>query len=329
MNGPPPPLPAEGLTSGRLCAITSYFNPGRFRSLLRNFEVFSAHLRRANIPLIAVECSFDERPFELPVGPGVLHVRTKDVLWLKEHLLNFAIDRMPICYENVAWLDCDVLFCSKTWVADAEAALRNAPVVQLFEKAIRLPPGTVVFRGVGDQLASAGAVCSADPTRIKGDRTQHGCTGFAWAARRDFLRSVRLYEGCVIGGADHLMAHAFFGDWNSECVLKTTGGRSAMFEHYQNWAESAFRATQGTVGVVSGELLHLWHGHPTNRRYLRRWKDLREFGFDPCADVDWTKSPPCWAHNRRDMAEWAKAYFLSRREDSLVSDPLSATTFHF
>lgn len=314
--------------SGRFCAVTCYFNPGGFISQRRNMELFSARLRQARIPLITVECAFDERPFELLERPDVIQVRTTDVLWLKEHLLNLAIDRIPDCYDNVAWLDCDVLFSSKTWAADAEAALREAQVVQLFEKAIRLPPRAVTFQGVGDQLPSVAAVCSADPTRIEGDRTQHGHTGFAWAARRDFLRSVRLYEGCVIGGADHLMAHAFFGEWRSECVRQVLGS-GKMFDHYQRWAESAFRATQGRVGVIPGELLHLWHGHPSNRRYLRREKELEDFAFDPDTDVDWSKSPPCWASHRRDMAEWARAYFLFRDEDSFAPDPASATRFHF
>lgn len=328
MSATPPHLPANESPSGRFCAVTCYFNPGGYNSLRRNLELFSAGLRHARIPLITVECSFGERPFELPSGSQVVQVRTKDVLWLKEHLLNLAIDRIPDCYDNVAWLDCDVLFSSNTWAADAEAALREAHVVQLFGRAIRLPPGTVAYQGVGDQLISAAAVCSADPTRIKGDRTQHGYTGFAWAARRDFLRSVRLYEGCVIGGADHLMTHAFFGDWHSECVHQVLGS-GGMYDHYRNWAERAFGATRGKVGVVPGEVLHLWHGHPTNRRYLRRQKELEDFAFDPRTDLDWSKSPPCWASHRRDMADWARTYFLSRKEDSFAPDPASATRFRF
>lgn len=328
MTNNAPYSPTKQSPAGRLCAVTCYFNPGGFTSKRRNLELFSSRLRQAEIPLITVECSFDERPFELPERPDVFRVRTADVLWLKEHLLNFAIDRVPDCYDSVAWLDCDVLFSSNTWAAGAEAALREAHVVQLFERAIRLPPGAVAFQGVGDQLSGAAAVCSADPTRIRGDRTQHGHTGFAWAARRDFLRSVRLYEGCVIGGADHLMAHAFLGHWRSECVLQVLGS-GAMFDHYQKWAEGAFGATQGRVGVVPGEVLHLWHGDPTNRRYLRREQELQSLAFDPLTDVDWSKSPPCWASHRRDLAEWAKAYFLLRKEDSLTPDPASATRFHF
>lgn len=280
------------------------------------------------VPLVTVECSFGEQPFELPDGPNVLRVRASKILWLKEHLLNFAINRIPDSFDMVAWLDCDILFCSQAWAVETEAALHHAQVVQLFEKAIRLPPGATTFRGIGDRLTSTAAICSVDSTRIKGGRTEHGCTGFAWAARRDFLRSIRLYEGCVIGGADHLMAHAFYGDWQSDCVLQTIG-HSEMYHHYRYWAERAFAATQGKVGVVPGDVLHLWHGHPTNRRYIRRWKQLREFRFNPYTDVDWSKFPPCWSAHRGDLAEWAKNYFLSRKEDSLAFDPESGTRFLF
>lgn len=328
MAANPPHLPMDKSPSGRFCAVTCYFNPAGFISQRRNMELFSARLRQARIPLITVECAFNERPFELLELPDVFQVRTTDVLWLKEHLLNFAIERIPDCYDNVAWLDCDVLFPSTTWAADAERALREAQVVQLFERAIRLPPGAMAFQGVGDQLSGVAAVWSADPTQIRGDRTKHGHTGFAWAARRDFLRSVRLYEGCVIGGADHLMAHAFLGQWRTECVRQVLGS-GAMFDHYEKWAERAFEATQGRVGVVPGEVLHLWHGDPTNRRYLRREKELQSLALDPRTDVDWSKSPPCWASHRRDLAKWAQTYFLSRKEDSLTPDPISETRFRF
>ena len=71
--------PARGLW-----AITSYFNPSRYRRKLENYRVFRERLA---VPLIAVEHDVEGR-FEL--GPGdadvLVRVAGGDVLWQKERV---------------------------------------------------------------------------------------------------------------------------------------------------------------------------------------------------------------------------------------------------
>src|SRR5262245_14756207 len=93
-----------------LWVVTAYFNPAGFRSRRRNFDLFRERIAAAGLPLVAVECSFDGRPFELPPGPGVRHLLGRDVMWQKERLLNVAIAGLPAECRKVAWLDADVLF---------------------------------------------------------------------------------------------------------------------------------------------------------------------------------------------------------------------------
>ena len=71
-----------------------------------------------------------------------------------------------------------------------------------------------------------------------------------------------LYDVAVGGNADHLMAHAFCGEFHSECLtLKTYGTENEeYFEHYLRWAQPAWKIVHGRLGFVPGAAFHLWHG---------------------------------------------------------------------
>jgi hypothetical protein len=87
----------------QLWAITSFFNPSGYNRRLENYRIFRAHL---NIPLIAVELSFDGR-FALADSDAdiVIRIYGTDVMWQKERLLNIAAARLPDNCRNLAWLD--------------------------------------------------------------------------------------------------------------------------------------------------------------------------------------------------------------------------------
>ena len=118
-------------------AITAYFNPAGFRRRYANYRVFRKAL---GLPLLAVEWSPDGR-FELTESDAerVIRVSGGDLMWQKERLLNIAIAGLPADCEEVAWLDCDVVFSDTRWIADTLGALQQAVVVQLFTKVVHLP----------------------------------------------------------------------------------------------------------------------------------------------------------------------------------------------
>ena len=96
-----------------LWAITSYFNPVGYASRLRNYRIFRANLAP---PLAAVELSLNGQ-FELRRDDAeiVVQIAGGDVLWQKERLLNVALGRLPADCDQVAWLDCDVIFAAQDW----------------------------------------------------------------------------------------------------------------------------------------------------------------------------------------------------------------------
>src|SRR2546428_4115978 len=122
-----------------LWAVTSYFNPSRYRTRLANYRMFRAHLK---VPLVTVEASFDGH-FEL--GPGDAEIlvqrRAQAVLWQKERLLNVALDVLPPECTDVAWIDCDVIFTADDWPERARDALRMNSLIHLFSERANLGQG--------------------------------------------------------------------------------------------------------------------------------------------------------------------------------------------
>ena len=240
-------------------------------------------------------------------------------MWQKERLLNLLVSRLPERYTKVAWLDADILFERASWASEASRLLDEYAVVQPYSHAFRLRPGQTSYAGKGDPWLSHAAVRNAMPAVARhGPYWAHGHPGYAWAARRDVLDVVGLYDAAVMGTADDLMAHAFGGDFVSECLRRTFLGNTAYLEHYRQWAESAFDLVRGRVGVVEGAALHLWHGELANRGYGTRRVDLVSLGYDPVrhlrvnADGMWR-----WSSAASLIRDTCAAYFASRREDQI------------
>lgn len=303
-----------------LCVIACYFNWYRYRTRAQNLRVFVESLRRAKIRLVIIECTNVAGQFELTAGRNVIQVLSESMAWQKERLLNIALQYIPKRYTKIAWIDADVLFESATWAQDASMLLDRSVVVQLFEHAVRLPPNPLPGSSFGDHYRSFASVYKSHPqVMLNGVYDQHGHTGFAWAARRDFLEAHGFYDVCVAGSGDHAMAHAFCGDWESPCMVRSFG-TGAMMEHFARWCNQMYGDVRAQLGVVPGRILHLWHGSVENRRYGIRSKEIVKMGFNPFEDLI-LNDFGCWewSAHREDLKQWGNQYFLARREDELCS----------
>jgi hypothetical protein len=300
-----------------LGVVAAYFNPCGYSTKERNLAHFAEPLLRAGIPLIVAEAVFDEGPFSLPENVPGLRVRARDVMWQKERLLNLAIAALPSTCTKVAWLDADVLFERSDWAVETSQLLERFPVVQPFAEVVRLPRGHDRFLGEGERWESFAQVYAREPQLLmNGDFARHGHTGFAWAARRDVLAKNGLYDACIAGSGDHMMAHAFCGDWESRCIARIIGSNNKHLAFFRTWSRGLYKDVRARVSAVPGRLVHLWHGEMANRRYVLRNQELAAFGFDPAGDVK-VGASGCWewSSDKRDLHQWARRYFELRRED--------------
>lgn len=313
--------------------ITCYFNPEGYRSRIENFAIFARAMHRRRIPLYAAEAVFPDQQSTISKYAQTLTVRCEAVLWQKESLLNLLLRQLDDSYEAVVWCDADVLFEEPFWFKRLGPALAKYAVVQPFSEALRLPRGARRATGNAERFASFGAVYAQEPQLLlRGDFAAHGHTGFAWAARREVLAGKGLYDAMIAGSGDHVMAHAFAGDFSSRCIRRIMADNEPHIAHFARWANQVYPQVRGRLGFLPGRLLHLWHGETEHRRYVERNRELAAFGFNPERHLErdarglwtWRRSNPglravlerlAGGARRRNMSDWAKNYFASRRED--------------
>lgn len=321
--------------SAPLWAITSYYNPARYRRRRLNFHAFRRHLA---VPLLAIELSPDGRgELDDDEADIVLRLRGDDRIWQKERLLNLGMQHLPPHVSHVAWIDADLIFADPDWSDRARAALdRDGGMVQLFDTALHLAesvdpdmpfearepmelafaPGYSIGRAMREgcfaQLAndwgkrSAGQPVSTDAYNV---------FGFAWAARRDVVTAAGLYDSNVIGGGDAIVAFAHVGQL--EQFLVSRPYTEAHREHIRRWVARARDAgLLAHMGDVPQTAWHLWHGAIANRNYVTRYQVLVDHDYDPARDIVIEPEQPLrWADPGSAMANAVARYFFERRED--------------
>lgn len=223
--------------------------------------------------------------------------------------------------KYVAWLDCDIVFDNPKWARDLVQVLRKHPIAQVFETCLRLENGNVVG-AIPDIATSCAAVMRDNPEALKVERYDaHGHTGYGWAMRREIFDEVGLYESAVSGSADHFMFHAIYGE-TGFCVCNALMHDQRQISHLEAWNRRFFEKVQGSLGVVPGNIRHLWHGDAVDRRYFLRMHDLTRAGFDPWCDLKKKPGSPLeWADSldKPELKNYFANYFASRREDGVTA----------
>lgn len=161
-------------------------------------------------------------------------------------------------------------------------------IVQPFEYGIHLDKGFHPYQS--DALDTMKVYCKFEPEAIpRADRRVwrsfaanyeektfweheeydfHGHVGFARGCRREVLEALELYERALIGGADHIIAHACVCQIGHSCIRKAwvdVEDQAAIEEHSVN----LYARTIGGLGYVQEDLYHLWHGELKDREYLK------------------------------------------------------------
>jgi len=231
------------LSHDEAVVISCYFNPKKSEYRKNLFLKFYDTIKHVNHRII--ECAIGEDSFDLPEDPFIKRVRTQNLLWHKEGLLNIIIKELPPQFQFIFWIDGDILFKNQNWIVDGVAKLSTGySIVQPFEYCIHLEKDEIEPTSLN--LEEAKALCNtAEATipraerrvwrsfaanyetnkvlRESQDYDVHGHVGFAWGSTRELLTSEGvsgLYDKALCGGADHIMAHACVGQIPHCCITK-------------------------------------------------------------------------------------------------------------
>jgi hypothetical protein len=302
-------------------ALTTYYNPVRYKRRLSNYRIFRNNL---HMPLVAVELSFDGE-FELTKDDADVLVQISGgaVLWQKERLLNIALQSVPSDVEDIAWLDCDIVFERNDWAKETVSQLNERyNVVQLFSKAVYLNQEDTKSSLSGDvdsYRTIPGLVSVYDENNSPLDRHPSSADGgivynpgLAWAAKKEIFAKHGFYDLAIVGGTGLYLACSYYG--KMKALIEMHAINKARTENYLKWADPLHRMVAGKVGFISGSIFHLWHGDLINRNYKNRFKLLAD--FNPQTDVYIGENGAWyWTNPDSTLAQELKAYFLNRRED--------------
>jgi hypothetical protein len=306
-----------------LYAIIVVSNPLMFR---RRYELHNAFMRRMEaekgvVPYV-VECAFGERPHEVTCAsnPRHIQVRTTDMIWHKEALINIGVSRLPADWRYMAWIDGDIAFQNEHWASDTIHALQHHPVVQLFQTAADLGSDDRIIK-VYDGLAWSvqsrildwmrnGKACEADPCEYD----VPGHCGYAWACTRAAWEAMggALLEVGILGSGDRHMAYA----WLGKAAFSIPKGVHPNYREIVMAYEARCASFGGMLGYVRGNIVHYWHGKKADRRYAERWRVLERHNFDPLRDV--TKNGNgvvVFTSTKPRLRTAIAAYFTCRSED--------------
>ena len=265
--------------------ISCFFNPQNSPYRLKAFNKFYDSIKHMNH--LILECVIGEAKPQLPENENIQRVYTENLLWHKESLLNLAVSKLPAKYKYIFWVDADVIFTNLNWLRDSVVEFKaGAAILQPFEYCVHLDRDEVEPKFNYEENKKYASIPVANQRMWRSfcanyvdshnncesnNYDVHGHVGFAWGATRELLERVPLYDKALIGGADHIIAHAAAGQIPHSCINKSfTEDLDAVYD----WSKRFYAEAQGKIAYTKGDLFHLWHGDIEKRQYLKRIKEF-------------------------------------------------------
>ncbi len=290
-----------------VAVISVFFNPAGYRLPVENFRKFYRSLREQSIEFRGVEAAFGDGPFYVADLPGVEAVRTADVMWQLERMVNHMIAGLPDRFTKVLWLDTDIFFENPDWFREASEALDQHLIVQPYEEAVWL----TAEGGEQKRIKGMVAAMNGSPRENLDPLRMH--PGFAWGARRELLARHGVPDFCIVGGNDRIFANGIYDlEWTREMSYFPM----PLQRRIRDWTKAFVADARDRATWLQGAVYHLWHGTRANRKYQVRNIPLLKHNFDPAVDVRIGEDGAWhWATDKPALHEEVREYFFARRDD--------------
>lgn len=302
----------------KLYVVTCVFNPAEYESRYRLYREFKKYIEQFdNVVLVTVELAIGNQEFAVTDSEANfdIQLRTDQIYWNKENLINIGYQNLPPNAKYIAWVDADVVFLNPNWVQDTIDGLKEHKVVQMFSEYIDLDADHrhtgVAASFIKVWKDNRDGLFSKKKTEDTYVNAKYGVTGLAWAARRDVLDNIGgLLDWLLTGASDWYMAYSLIGESH------TTNNQLPELKDFQAKCDEFVGKD---VGYISGTAVHYFHGNKKNRQYGTRWTILAHNNYSPTTDLT-KREDGLYIVNREKtvMLEQLKQYFIDRKEDDVV-----------
>ena len=248
-----------------MAVLLVYFNACEYKKLAQNMLLTYQTLLRSDIPVFLVEhCFKDQVPLFKENGSTIFNTRSDSYMFYKENLINWLMPKIPEQYTKFYMMDCDLIFENESWYDDISVLLDTHDIVQPFQTAIWLDSD--LKSSVLKRDSFTYAVIENKPYSLE---LTH--PGFAWAARRDFIQSIGLFDINILGSGDTI--------FSSSVLQLEYNNIEGLWIKYMNWSLPYYtdyykRFDKVRVIYYSQNIYHLWHGSKLNRSYNTRYADF-------------------------------------------------------
>ena len=116
----------------RLYVVVPYFNFVNYSSGLTNLNLFIQTMSLyKNVDIVLVE-GYNKEQLPDMSDSVYKHIKLhiKDVLWVKENLINIGFKSLPSDWKYGAWIDRDIIFCNPKWVEQSIEKLQTYDLIQ-------------------------------------------------------------------------------------------------------------------------------------------------------------------------------------------------------
>lgn len=269
-------------TRQNCAAVTTYINPTHSATRAAAYTTFAAQFPRLGMDLYTAEGSVDGT-YALPTAHrfdlrGTAYSVGREQLWWKENLLNLLIRRLPDAVDYVLWIDADVLLLAPDYVDRLQQALSEHTVVQAARQMAHLDAAGQ------PQSWRLGLAYSNHLHRRRSAAVDAGWPGLLWAAPRDLLTRVGLYDRTISGAGDCVWAAAVYDDFAA--LAARPWWSPALLADVRRYIASVAPLVR-SVGYVPADVLHLYHGPIPARQYFARHAVLNQHVYDPLQHVEY------------------------------------------
>jgi len=292
--------------------LIAFFNPAKFKRILKNALYIISILKEAQIPCFVAECTFHNSKPQLPGANLVLN--SNSYMFYKEQLLNKLEPLVPEKYTKLIFLDADILLDTPDWIDQTSEALNNFDIIQPFSQASWLTPDNTRIRS--KKLSYAFAIVTKKTINITTLHDYH--PGFAWGMKRDIFRKLGgFFPRSIVGGGDvafilnllplHVTDELFF------TAISPDFGKFIL----PSWQEynTRFKQVNPKLGFLANKALHLFHGVKENRQYVSRYQNVYELLQGEWDDEITTNPDGLFEFKRPEINKVVLNYFKGRNED--------------
>ena len=311
----------------KLAVVCCYYNPCNYSSRFLNYISFIERIKRYNVHVVTVEAySFKSKYRVDKLNINTISVRCTQSYWMKECLLNIGIRRLlSEGYENIAWVDADIMFKSNSWPESILEGLSTNNVVQIFENCHE-KISTEVGQETTDtnQLYTHGRSTISNSSSVdilSSVLSRTGELGYGYAYNSHVLSECKLYDSAILGAGDFAnILGCVYNDEHEHMIRNDRFFHNTsedFIQDYIKWASRMSASVENKIGYCKEDILVLPHGSRRNRKYVTRENIIKRYKFRPTDDLIKSQSGVYTLSNRLvDMSRDIEVYFKDRKEDS-------------